>query len=192
MTELDSFSQLPAEAKVSALKLRFVEVFGDGANSQGASQRPLHVARSPGRVNLIGEHTDYNEGFVMPMAIDLSTWVAIGPREDRRLVIRSENLAETVEFDLDEANAHGAGHWSDYSRGVAVLLEKTGHRLSGANLLVCSEVPIGSGLSSSAAIEVATGYALLDGLAEKIDGLELAQICQRAENEFVGMRCGLM
>ena len=97
-----------------------------------------------------------------------------------------------VHVDLDEANAHGAGHWSDYSRGVAVLLEKTGHRLSGANLLVRSEIPIGSGLSSSAAIEVATGYALLDAVGEKIDRLELARICQRAENEFVGMRCGLM
>jgi galactokinase len=154
------------------------------------------VYRAPGRVNLIGEHTDYNEGLVMPVAIDFSTWVAGAPRSDRRLRVRSENFSETVELDLDQPHARGDRHWSDYPFGVAIKLEQAGHKLRGANLLVRGEVPLGSGLSSSAAIEVATGFALLelarDGAEAPIDRLELAQLCQRAEVEFVGMRCGLM
>ena len=154
------------------------------------------IYRAPGRVNLIGEHTDYNEGLVMPAAIDFSTWVAIAARSDRRILVRSENFSETVELDLDQPPARGGGHWSDYPFGVAIKLVQSGRSLRGANLLVRGEVPIGSGLSSSAAIEVATGFALLelahDGVEASIDRLELAQLCQRAENEFVGMRCGLM
>src|SRR5207253_3149863 len=113
------------------------------------------IYRAPGRVNLIGEHTDYNDGLVMPAAIDFSTCVAIAPRDDRKIVIRSENFSETAEFDLDEAEPPSKSHWSDYPRGVAVTLEQNGYRLCGANMLVRGEVPIGSGLSSSAAIEVA-------------------------------------
>jgi galactokinase len=150
------------------------------------------IYRAPGRVNLIGEHTDYNEGLVMPAAIDFSTFVAIGAREDRKIVVRSENFSETVELDLDNPPQRGRGHWSDYPFGVAVRLEQAGHRLHGANMLVRGEVPIGSGLSSSAAIEVVTGFALLDVCGASIDRLEIAKLCQRAENEFVGMRCGLM
>lgn len=140
---------------------------------------------------MIGEHTDYNDGFVMPAAIDLYTWVAVAPRPDRLVSIHSENYSETVEFDLDETGSH-RGHWSDYPRGVMVMLEQAGHRLRGADMLVRGEVPIGAGLSSSAAIEVATAYALLEISGESIDLLSLAKLCQRAENEFVGMRCGLM
>ena len=153
------------------------------------------IYRAPGRVNLIGEHTDYNEGLVMPAAIDFSTWVAIAPRNDRRILVRSENFSETVELDLDQPPERGCGHWSDYPFGVAIKLEQGGRNLRGANLLVRGEVPIGSGLSSSAAIEVATGLALLELALDgetPIDRLELARLCQRAENEFVGMRCGLM
>ena len=150
------------------------------------------IYRAPGRVNLIGEHTDYNEGLVMPAAINFSTLVAIAAREDRKIVVRSENFAETVELDLDNPPQRGRGHWSDYPFGVAVKLEQAGRRLIGANLLVRGEVPIGSGLSSSAAIEVVTGFALLDVCGTNIDRLELAKLCRRAENEFVGLRCGLM
>ena len=150
------------------------------------------IYRAPGRVNLIGEHTDYNDGFVMPAAIDFSTWVAIAPRNDRKLSIRSENFPDTAEIDLDEPATSGRGHWSDYPFGVAVELERAGQRLSGANILVRGEVPIGAGLSSSAAIEVATGFALLDVNGAHVDRLELAKLCRRAENQFVGMRCGLM
>src|SRR6266849_7470701 len=115
------------------------------SSSLGGQSR---VFRAPGRVNLIGEHTDYNDGFVMPLAIDFSTWVAIAPRDDRKIMIRSENFSETIEFDLDGPGARGSGHWSDYSQGVALTLESAGHCLRGANLLIYGEVPIGSGLSS--------------------------------------------
>lgn len=148
--------------------------------------------RAPGRVNLIGEHTDYNNGFVMPAAIELACWVAIAGREDRRLVVRSENFQETVEIGLDQASGQRQGRWSDYVQGVAVVLEQSGHRLRGANLLIKSDVPIGSGLSSSAAIEVASGLGLLGNSGVEIERLELARLCQQAENEFVGARCGIM
>jgi galactokinase len=153
------------------------------------------IYRAPGRVNLIGEHTDYNEGFVMPMAIDLSAWVAIAPREDRRIRLHSENFAEAIEFDLSDQAGQGRGHWSDYARGVALTIERAGHHLSGADLLINSQVPIGAGLSSSAAIEVATGLALLETgerSSSELNRLELARLCQQAENDFVGMRCGIM
>ena len=150
------------------------------------------VYRAPGRVNLIGEHTDYNDGFVMPAAIDLCTQVAIKHRDDRRLMITSENLSEKVEFDLDEPDPRARGHWSDYVRGVAVTLERAGYRLRGADLAIRGDVPIGAGLSSSAALEVATGYAMLETLGIEVDRVELAKLCQQAENEFVGIRCGIM
>ena len=155
------------------------------------------IFRAPGRVNLIGEHTDYNDGFVMPAAIGFSTFVAIAPRTDRRLVISSEGFADQADFDLSELRARrsrppGQEHWSDYVCGVAATLEQAGFRLPGANLLVRGEVPIGAGLSSSAAIEVATGFALLTVAGFSVDCVELAKLCQRAENEFVGMRCGIM
>src|SRR2546428_7666332 len=167
---------------IGKLRREFISKFG-------ASPR---IYRAPGRVNLIGEHTDYNDGFVMPAAIDLWTWVAFAPRKDRKIIIRSENFSESAEFELDEAEVRSKGHWSDYPQGVAATLEQAGHQLGGANMLIDSDVPIGSGLGSSAAIEVATGCALLDSAGVKIDRLELAKLCQRAENEFVGMRCGLM
>ncbi|HKW68698.1 MAG TPA: galactokinase [Terriglobales bacterium] len=148
--------------------------------------------RAPGRINLIGEHTDYNDGFVMPAAIELSCWVAIAGREDRRLAIRSQNLQETAEVDLDQSQPQRRKRWSDYVQGVAVELERSGRRLRGANLLIHSEVPIGSGLSSSAAMEVASALAFLANSGAELDRLELARLCQRAENEFVGARCGVM
>ncbi|MGE5726282.1 MAG: galactokinase [Acidobacteriota bacterium] len=148
--------------------------------------------RAPGRVNLIGEHTDYNDGFVMPAAIGLSCVVAIAEGADRRLVVHSENLQETVEIELDSSRPQRRGQWSDYVQGVAVALEQNGRRLRGGNLLLQSDVPIGSGLSSSAAIEVASGLALLSNSGAELERLELARLCQRAENEFVGARVGIM
>ncbi len=148
--------------------------------------------RAPGRVNLIGEHTDYNDGFVMPAAIGFSTWVAVTLREDRRLSIFSENLSELIEFDLDDASRQANGHWSNYVTGVALALEQAGHHLRGASLRIRGEVPMGSGLSSSAALEVATAYALLANSDLYIDRTCLAKLCQHAENEFVGARCGIM
>jgi galactokinase len=148
--------------------------------------------RAPGRVNLIGEHTDYNDGFVMPAAIDLSVFVRIWPREDRKLAIRSENFGDQIEFDLDKAYPAPRQHWSDYAIGVAVTLERAGYRLRGAHLQIRGEVPVGSGLSSSAAVEVATTCALLANSDLTIDRRELALLCQKAENEFVGARVGIM
>jgi len=149
--------------------------------------------RAPGRVNLIGEHTDYNEGFVMPAAIGFSTFVTVSPRDDdRKVSLFSENLSDEVEFDLDDPNLQATGHWSDYPKGVAVTLERAGYRLKGAKLRIRSEVPIGSGLSSSDAIEVATCYALVRNSGLSVEPVEIAKLCQRAENEFVGMRCGIM
>jgi galactokinase len=154
--------------------------------------REVRTFRAPGRVNLIGEHTDYNEGFVMPAAIDLSTWVKVSPLDQRKLQIFSENFSEEIEVDLDDQNLARRGHWSDYPVGVAVMLERAGYHLRGARLEIRSEVPLGSGLSSSAALEVATGCALVANSGLKIDARELALLCQRAENEFVGARVGIM
>jgi len=155
-------------------------------------ERNCEIYRAPGRVNLIGEHTDYNDGFVMPAAIDRYTWVAIASREDRKMQLQSTHFPDTAEFDLDAPDPQREGKWSDYPHGVAVMLERAGHRLRGADILIHGEVPIGAGLSSSAAIEVSTGLALTDQAGISIDREELAKICQRAENEFVGMRSGLM
>jgi len=150
------------------------------------------VFSAPGRVNLIGEHTDYNDGFVMPSAIGLGTRVAMSSREDRRLVIRSGQFPGEFEFDLDDLPAGGAGEWCDYVVGVAAVLRQNGHALNGANLLVQGEVPIGAGLSSSAAIEVASALALmgLNGIA--LPMAEVARLCQRCENIFIGARVGIM
>jgi len=151
-----------------------------------------HTFRAPGRVNLIGEHTDYNDGFVMPAAIDRSVRVRVWPREDRKLEIRSENFNEVVEFDLDQKCPAPRHHWSDYVVGVAVVLERAGYRLRGAFLQIHGEVPLGAGLSSSAAVEVATACALTAVSHHAIERRELALLCQQAENEFVGAHVGIM
>ncbi len=154
--------------------------------------RPPRIYRAPGRVNLIGEHTDYNDGFVLPAAIDFYTWVALSPRADRTLALRSENFPDPAEYALDSPNDGRRHQWSDYVYGVALTLERAGKRLSGADVLVAGEIPIGAGLSSSAAIEVATGYAFLENSGQTVERVELARLCQRAENEFVGVRSGIM
>jgi galactokinase len=150
------------------------------------------LVRAPGRVNLIGEHTDYNEGFVLPAAIDFFCWVAIAPRNDRVLALYSENFDDTVEVNLDDLNVRATVKWADYPLGVAWALEREGYRLRGANLYIKGDVPLGAGLSSSAAVEVSTGYALTSMEQEAIAPTKLALLCQKAENEFVGARCGIM
>src|ERR1044072_7717285 len=152
----------------------------------------MRTFKAPGRVNLIGEHTDYNDGFVMPAALDFFTWVQLSPLEQRKLHVFSENFDEEVEIDLDDPKLAARGQWSDYPIGVAVVMERAGYRLRGARLRIRGEVPIGSGLSSSAAIEGATACALAANSGLKIDARELALLCQRAENEFVGARVGIM
>ena len=168
--------------KAQEVLASFKARFGTGAS----------VYRAPGRVNLIGEHTDYNEGFVLPSAIGFSCWVGIAPRKDRKLVLYSGNLGEEREGDLDELGIRGSGHWSDYPIGVAWALQEAGYRLRGADLYISGDVPLGAGLSSSAAIEVSTGYALLSVAGHAIDRTKLALLCQRAENKFVGAHVGIM
>jgi galactokinase len=148
------------------------------------------VFSAPGRVNLIGEHTDYNDGFVMPVAIERQTHVRITPREDRHLSVYSENLHEAADASLDELTPRK--HWSDYVFGVAAFLGRAGVAVGGANLSVSSDVPLGAGLSSSAALEVATAKALLASAGASMDSVALARLCQRAENEFVGAHVGIM
>jgi galactokinase len=150
------------------------------------------VWRAPGRVNLIGEHTDYNDGFVMPAAIGLYTWVAAAPRSDRMMVVRSENFDEQVEVDLDHLPAKASKHWSDYVIGIATMLLQAGANVLPASLLLHGDVPQGAGLSSSASLEVALASAVVDVSGEELDGQTLALLCQKAENEFVGARCGIM
>ncbi|MBN1465503.1 galactokinase [candidate division KSB1 bacterium] len=146
---------------------------------------------APGRVNLIGEHTDYNDGYVFPMAIGFYTTVAVFPTRDRKLYIRSENMHELIAIDLD-ANAEKRHHWSDYVAGMAHVLEKEGIRLPGASMLIESDVPVGAGLSSSAALEMSSGLALLSTVGGELTGEKLALLGQKAENQFVGMNCGIM
>lgn len=150
------------------------------------------VFRAPGRVNLIGEHTDYNDGFVMPAAIHLETKVHATPREDRLVKAVSKLYIGPVEFSLDDTSAKKRGGWGDYIQGVALALEHNGYPLQGVDMQFESTVPIGAGLSSSAALEVSAACALAALSGHEIPPMELAQICQQAENEFVGMRCGIM
>src|SRR5215470_17523455 len=153
---------------------------------------PPRFFRAPGRVNLIGEHTDYNDGFVMPVAIDFFTQIILFPLDAGALEFYSDNFKEKVVLDFDDLPKSRSRHWSDYVVGVALTLMREGHELRGARLMISSDVPLGSGLSSSAALEVATAYALAMSSDLKIERVELAELCRRAENEFVGARVGIM
>lgn len=143
-------------------------------------------------MNLIGEHTDYNDGFVLPAAIQMQTTVGIAPGAERQLTLFSNNYNERVEFSVDLLPATPQRHWSDYAVGVARELLKKGIHLPGACLLIDGEVPEGAGLSSSASLEVAVCGAFLALALTQMAGAEMALLCQRAENEFVGARCGIM
>ncbi len=161
----------------------------------------MHLARfhaepaifaAPGRVNLIGEHTDYAEGFVMPAAIDFATLAGISPRADGKIVLYSENLGEERSFETAALPAKASKHWSDYPLGVVSILLAEGHAIPPFSLSLWGDIPLGSGLSSSAALEVATALAVLSLTSASVSGPALARLCQRAENEFVGASCGIM
>ncbi|MFP5249215.1 MAG: galactokinase, partial [Acidobacteriota bacterium] len=147
---------------------------------------------APGRVNLIGEHTDYAEGFVMPAAINFATLAAISPRADGNIVLYSENYGEQKSFDAAALPAHGSREWTDYPMGVVSILAGQGYKIPAFSLSIWSDVPLGSGLSSSAALEVSTALAVLSLVDVSYPGPVLARLCQRAENEFVGANCGIM
>jgi galactokinase len=152
---------------------------------------PGLVVRAPGRVNLIGEHTDYNDGFVLPMAIDRAIWIALRPRGDQYVVAHSLDFDRPAEFHLGSLKKANAG-WAEYLKGVAWALQETGHELRGWEGVVAGDVPVGAGLSSSAALEMATAraFAAVSDLAW--DPPHMAKLGQRAENAWVGVNCGIM
>ena len=157
-------------------------------------ETPTFIVQAPGRVNLIGEHTDYNGGFVLPAAINYSTWVAVSSRADRELHIIAEDFgAQKVVINLDEPMLHDASApWSNYARGVIQELQKRNYRLVGGNFLISGNVPTGAGLSSSASLEVALVRAFTELSGETIDPTTAALVGQAAENNFVGCNCGIM
>lgn len=150
------------------------------------------TVRAPGRVNLIGEHTDYNEGFVLPMAIDHWTWIALRPREDRKLNLYSLDLKESAEADLDHLQKGGSSGWGVYAEGVTWALLEKGFDLRGFEGVVASDVPIGAGLSSSASVELSIARAFASVSGFDWDATLMAKLCQKAENEWVGVNCGIM
>lgn len=149
------------------------------------------LVRAPGRVNLIGEHTDYNDGFVLPMAIDRAVWIALRPRDDRRVRLYSADFDETAEFSLDELRNEG-NSWVEYIKGVAFVLQSEGYPVSGWEGVIAGDVPIGAGLSSSAAVEMASAraFAALDGWPW--DARVMAKAGRRVENEWIGVNSGIM
>ena len=151
----------------------------------------IRVVHAPGRVNLIGDHTDYNEGFALPAAIDLGISIALVPTDDARVTLTLVDTGETGSFALD-APIERQGGWLDYVRGMAWALQRTGARPRGFRGLLASDLPQGSGLSSSAAIELSSGWALSGGEAPTMPTLELVKTVQRAENGFIGLNNGLM
>jgi len=167
------------------------QLFMEIGNRYGATDG-VRLFRAPGRVNLIGEHTDYNDGFVFPVAIDRDIMMAARPRDDRTVNLFALDFGTSVSFDLDDID-HGKGEsWGCYPKGVAEVLNQEGFRLTGFDGVFDGTVPLGAGLSSSAALEVATA-TVFTALSEAVlPGPRMAKICQRAENEYAGVLCGIM
>ena len=168
----------------------FIAQFG-GQDAGDGGQRP-RLYQAPGRINIIGEHTDYNDGFVLPATVDLHTWVAIAPRTDRVLRVHACNDVRTVSIDLDRIEAGESGDWPEYVKGVAWSLALEGLRLRGADLVFAGNIPLGGGLSSSASLEVLLAFALLECSDIELERKKIALACQRAEAGFVGVQCGIM
>jgi galactokinase len=176
-------SETPDSGRVNALQAEFARRYG---------APPETVVRAPGRVNLIGEHTDYNEGYVFPIAIDRSVLVAASPRQDRIVHLWAVDFDARAQFSLESIAYDGQLKWSNYQRGVAVVLQELGFALCGLDVAVSSDVPIGAGLSSSAAIEVSMAVTWQALCGFELSRPALALACQRAENTFVGVNCGIM
>lgn len=152
---------------------------------------PAFITRAPGRVNLIGEHTDYNDGFVMPCALSFDVLMAVRSRPDETIVLHSANFPGDASFPLDDIEKSGV-KWAQYIKGVAWAMQEAGYSLRGADVALEGDVPVGSGLSSSAALEVAACLAFAHNAGHQIPGPEMAQICKRAENDFIGVPSGIM
>lgn len=171
--------------RVEDIKTRFKTIYGSD---------PAMVLRAPGRVNLIGEHTDYNDGFVLPAAIERSVLIAASPRSDRTVNGYAANYNRSTNFSLDklEHAAETSDRWSNYMRAMAWTLTGEGMRLQGVNLVVAGDVPLGSGLSSSAAMLVACGLLFSEAAGSRLEPVRLALLAQKAEREFVGVNVGIM
>lgn len=152
---------------------------------------PDFFVRAPGRVNLIGEHTDYNEGFVLPMAIDRGIWLALSPCADLRVTVHSLDFAQTVSFRLNDIQHERAG-WVEYLKGAAWALQETGMKLEGWQGVLVGNVPVGAGLASSAALELAAIRAFAEVSGLYWEAPLMARLAQKAENDWVGVRCGIM
>jgi galactokinase len=161
---------------------KFVDAFGS---------QPKYVSRAPGRVNLIGEHTDYNGGFVLPMAIDRCINVAFTPVDDGRVVVDSLDMCEMMERATDESFAK-AGNWRDYVSGSLEVVKEKGVKVPGMRAVMAGDVPQGAGLSSSAALEVAFVNAFLSAAGAEWKPIDVIKAAQRAENKYVGVMCGIM
>jgi galactokinase len=155
-------------------------------------RRPKRIFRAPGRVNLIGEHTDYNDGFVLPVAVDRAAWLAASPREDAWATVRALDMKNDEQtFPVDRIPSSDGG-WSDYPKGVVWALLEDNFKLAGLDAVLTSDVPVGAGMSSSAALEVVFGYTWMAFSDFKLDLPDLALLCQKAENQYVGVNCGIM
>jgi len=150
------------------------------------------IVRSPGRINIIGEHTDYNNGFVLPSAIDKAAYIAISLRDDDEIHLVAHDLNETFSIKINNLKPIGDVSWPNFMLGAAAQFSKRGIPLKGFNAVIMSDVPIGAGLSSSAAIECATTFALNELLQTKIDRVEMVKMAQKAEHEYAGVMCGIM
>lgn len=166
-----------------SLTMRFANLFG-------TTDEPL-VVRAPGRVNIIGEHTDYNDGFVLPAAIDKAAWVAITPRTDNNVLLFADEYQAFYDVSLSDLTPTSM-HWPNYILGVVDQLRRSGITISGFNLLLAGDIPIGAGLASSAAVECATLFALNELYSLQLSKAEMVHIAQRAEHTFAGVNCGVM
>jgi galactokinase len=176
-------------SRYAELQEEFFKVFGGCADSAN----PVRMIRAPGRVNLIGEHTDYNDGFVLPMAIEPEVRIACRARNDGLIRLASSVFpGQIVEFSVQKKIEKGEPKWANFSRGIAAELLRAGIPLAGMDALMTNTLPVGGGLSSSAAIEIGTGRALLAMVEQQLDGDRLALLAQRAEHEFAGVPVGIM
>jgi galactokinase len=174
---------MDTEARKRLVADKFNEIYGG---------QPQFWSRAPGRVDLMGSHTDYNLGYVMTMTIDRDTWMAARPRQDGRVSVQSLNAAGWGDFELGELEGSRCRNWADYVRGTAWALQEAGYKLTGFDGLVHSTVPFGSGLSSSAALEMACAVMFQQTSGFKLEPVEMALIGQAGENQYVGMSCGIL